>query len=117
MERLELPELNERYFMEEEAAEQKQDAHAVNHTVQQTGTGGRRKILGWHRYFFDVETQMSGLDDHFLVEDEAIRIERKRDLFESLPAIGSVARVIFSQAQAQRPVFQHCEESIANIFP
>jgi hypothetical protein len=75
MERLELSALEERNFMQKEAAEQIEDAQPVDHAVKETGAGGRGEIFGWDRHLFDAEAQMSRLDEHFLVEDEVIGVE------------------------------------------
>src|SRR4029077_18786406 len=117
MERLELAEFNERYPVQQEPAQQKEYAQAVDHTVDETGAGGRRKIFGRNRHLLDPEAQMSCLDEHFLIEDEAIGVERKRNLFERPPAISTIAGMVFSQAQAQGPVFQLGQKPVTNVFP
>jgi len=37
MERLELPELDERYFVQKKTAEEEEDAQSVDHTIDKTG--------------------------------------------------------------------------------
>src|SRR5579863_2854483 len=117
MKRLELPELHKRYFVQKKTAEEEEDAQSVDHAIDKTGAGGGRKILGWDRNFFDPKPKVSCLDEHLLIEDEAIGVEREGNLFESAPAISSVARVIFGQVEPERPIFHTRQKSVADEFP
>lgn len=112
-----MPELDERYLVQKKTAEEEEDAQSVDHAIDKTGAGGGRKIFGWDRNFFDPKPKVSCLNKYFLIEDEVIGVEREGNLFESAPAISSVARVIFGQLEPQRPIFQTCQKSVANKFP
>src|SRR5258708_13908000 len=55
-------------------------------------------VFRGNRHFLDSESQVSCLYKHFLIKDELIGIQGKRNLFQHSAAVRAAAVVIFAQA-------------------
>lgn len=92
------------------------NAKSVGDASSEINRGSFFKIFSWASHFGDMEPCVDNLGEHFIIENEVVRIGFKVDSFK-YPAIKSaISGMVFGQFIAHHQVLGKGEKSVGDIL-